>query len=122
MQPVTARQYLRRRTKKPFWKVYQRQDTWTPKLPTVPEKEEKGGSSKTTIVARPEVGRTVYGSRKADKEENQESEEGSSEGLSTLDKVLLASDAARLANAVRKKANKKKMDEIANVNLSLIHI
>ena len=116
MQPVTARQYLRRRTKKPFWKVYQRQDTWTPKLPTVPEKEEKGGSSQTTIVARPEVGRTVYGSRKADKKENQGSEEGSSEGLSTLDKVLLASDAARLANAVRKKANKKKMDEIANVN------
>ena len=99
MQPVTARQYLRRRTKKPFWKVYQRQDTWTPKLPTVPEKEEKGGSSQTTIVARPEVGRTVYGSRKADKKENQESEEGSSDGLSTLDKVLLASDAARLANA-----------------------
>ena len=33
------------------------------------------------------------------------------DGLSTLDKALLASDAARLANAVRKKAKKKNVDD-----------
>ena len=117
MQPVTWRQYLRRRQKKPFWKVYQRQDTWTPDLPKAPGKEEEGGvSGGKTIVTRPEVSRTVSGSRKTEMDKKQKSEEGSSDGLSTLDKVLLASDAARLANAVRKKANKKKMDGVVSAS------
>ena len=49
-------------------------------------------------------------------DEDDSSEDGSDEGLSTLDKALLASDAARVANAVRKKANKKKMDDLASAS------
>ena len=56
------------------------------------------------------------GSDEEDSVEESSSEDGSDEGLSTLDKALLASDAARVANAVRKKANKKKMDDLASAS------
>ena len=46
-------------------------------------------------MARPGVSRTGPGSRKSVGGKDQSSEEESSEGLSTLDKALLASDAAR---------------------------
>ena len=49
-------------------------------------------------------------------DEDESNEDGSNEGLSMLDKALLASDAARLANAVRKKANKKKLDDVASAS------
>ena len=42
---------MRRRRKKPFWKVHQKQATWKPELPVAPGKEEKGNviGGKTTI-------------------------------------------------------------------------
>ena len=43
----------------------------------------------------------------------------SSDGLSTLDKALLALDAARLANAVRKKAKKKNVDGVVSATDNL---
>ena len=46
-------------------------------------------------------------------------ERDSSDGLSTLDKALLALDAARLANAVRKKAKKKNVDDVVSATDNL---
>ena len=118
LQPVTWRQYLRGRgKKKPFWKVYQKQDAWKPTLPVAPGKEERvtveGGKSTISGAGVKRIESDIN-EGKADKDDS--SEGGSNEGLSTLDKVLLASDAARLANAVRKKANKKKIDDVASAS------
>ena len=44
MQPVTWRQYRRRRMKKPFWKVHEKQASWKPELPVAP-----GGGRKRKI-------------------------------------------------------------------------
>ena len=46
-------------------------------------------------------------------------ERDSGHGLSTLDKALLASDAARLANAIRKKAKKKNVDDVVSATDNL---
>ena len=109
MQPVTWRQYLRGRgKKKPFWKVYQKKAAWKPALPVPPGKEKKNmDKGEGTTISGTGVRQTKLDAAEDGSNEDDSSEEGSDEGLSTLDKALLASDVARLANAVRKKANKK---------------
>ena len=121
MQPITWRQYLRGRgKKKTFWKVYQKQDTW--RKPKVPEK----GTSKPGVardgmdqdrkdtISGAGARRKSSADGKNGSDGTSSTEHGTSDGLSTLDKALLASDAARLANAVRKKAKKKNVDDVVS--------
>ena len=125
MQPVTWRQYLRGRgKKKPFWKVYQKKAAWKPALPVPPGKEEKNvDKGEGTTISGAGVRRTKSDAVEDGSDEDDSSEDGSDEGLSTLDKALLASDAARLVNAVRKKANKKKIDDVASASaVSYTHL
>ena len=122
MEPITWRQYLNKRgNKQPFWKVYQRHDSWKPKLPSRPTEGEKPATKGSKSVVggagkRVNGGATTYRFDEPRTEEVDSREDGSEEGLSTLDKALLASDAARLANAVRKKASKKKVEDVATAS------
>ena len=86
----------------------------------MPEKEAaKPGVARDGMVQGRKDTISGAGARRTSSDDGEDGSDGtssterdSSDGLSTLDKALLASDAARLANAVRKKAKKKNVDDV----------
>ena len=106
-----------KREEKAFLESIPEEDAWKPTLPVPPGKgEEKMDKEEEKTISGTGMRKTKSEVVEGGSDEDESSEDGSNEGLSTLDKALLASDAARLANAVRKIANKKKMDDVASAS------